>query len=346
MLCLSLTGDRHLHHHRRMNRRTFLITSLAAALAKPLAARAQKAGAMRRVGVLANVPLSDPGSGRLWGAFAEALRELGYVEGQSVTIETLSSDGQYDRLPGLAAELVRHKAEVIVAPAAQNVVAARQASNTIPIVMVSVGDPVGNGLVTSLARPGGNVTGTSFLTSEMIGKQLELLTQIVPRVTRLGILSNPANPGHPLMLKEATVAAQSLGAQLQSVQVRGSSDLESAFGSMAQQRADAVFVPWDGTFLVYMSRIVQLAATHRLPALYGQRGYVDAGGLAAYGPSAIESFRRAAGYVDKILKGARPADLPIEQPTKFELVINLKTARTLGLTISQSLLARTDHIIE
>src|SRR5262249_40850015 len=163
----SLTGRRQLLHHRRMNRRTFLINSLAAALV-PLAAGAQRPGAMRRVGVLANVPLSDPGSGRLWGAFAEALRELGYVEGQSVAIETLSSDGQYDRLPGLAAELVRHKAEVIVAPAAQNVVAARQASNTIPIVMVSVGDPVGNGLVTSLARPGGNVTGTSFLTSEMI----------------------------------------------------------------------------------------------------------------------------------------------------------------------------------
>ena len=329
-----------------MDRRAFLITSLAAAVAEPHAAGAQQAGAMRRVGVLANVPLSDPGSRRLWGAFTEALRELGYVEGQSVTIETLSSDGQYDRLPGLAAELVRHKAEVIVAPAAQNVVAARQASNTIAIVMVSVGDPVGNGLVTSLSRPGGNVTGTSFLTSEMIGKQLELLMQIVPRVTRLAVLSNPANPGHPLLLKEATAAAQSLGAQLQSVQLRGSGDLESAFRSMAQQRADAVFVPWDGTFLVHMSRIVQLAATHRLPALYGQRGYVDAGGLAAYGPSAIESFRRAAGYVDTILKGARPADLPIEQPTKFELVINLKTAKTLGLTISQSLLAQTDQIIE
>jgi putative ABC transport system substrate-binding protein len=211
--------------------------------------------------------------------------------------------------------------------------------------MVSVGDPVGNGLVTSLARPGGNITGTSFLTSEMIGKQLELLTQIVPRVARLAVLSNPANPGHPLMLKEAAAAAKSLGAQLQPVDARGGGDLDGAFGAMARQRAGALFVPWDGTFLVHMPRIVQLAATHRLPTLYGHRGYVDAGGLAAYGPSAVESFRRAAVYVDKILKGARPADLPIEQPTKFELVINLKTARTLGLTISPSLLARTDQVI-
>jgi putative ABC transport system substrate-binding protein len=200
--------------------------------------------------------------------------------------------------------------------------------------------------VTSLARPGGNITGTTFLTSEMIGKQLELLTQIVPRAARVAVLTNPANPGHPLMLKEATLAAQSLGVQLQTVQLRGSGDLESAFESMAQQRAGAVFVPWDGTFLVHMRRIVQLAAAHHLPALYGQRNYIDAGGLAAYGPSAIESFRRAAVYVDKILKGARPTDLPIEQPTKFELVINLKTAKALGITIPQSLLSRTDEVIE
>jgi putative tryptophan/tyrosine transport system substrate-binding protein len=328
-----------------VDRRAFLLTSLAGALARPLVAGAQPAAAIRRVGILGNVSLTDPGSAHLWGAFAEALRGLGYVEGQSVTIEYLSSDGQYDRLPGLAAELVRHKSEVIVAPAAQNVVAARQASTTIPIVMVSVGDPVGNRLVTSLARPGGNITGTSFLTSEMIGKQLELLTQIVHRVARLAVLSNPANPGHPLMLKEAAAAAKSLGAQLQPVDARGGGDLDGAFSAMARQRAGALFVPWDGTFLVNMPRIVQLAATHRLPALYGHRGYVDAGGLAAYGPSAVESFRRAAVYVDKILKGARPADLPIEQPTKFELVINLKTAKTLGLTISPALLARTDQVI-
>jgi putative tryptophan/tyrosine transport system substrate-binding protein len=342
---LCLTRDQRLLHHRRMDRRVFLLTSLAAPLAGPLAAGAQPASAIRRVGILGNVPLTDPGSARLWGAFGQALYDLGYVEGQSVAIEYVSSDGRYERLPGLASELVRHKAEVIVAPAAQNVVEARRASQTIPIVMVSVGDPVGSGLVTSLARPGGNVTGTTFLTSEMIGKQLELLTQIVPRVARLAVLSNPANPGHRLMLKEATTAAQSLGAQLQPVEARGP-DLGDAFGHMARQRAGAVFVPWDGTYLVHMSRIVQLAATHRLPALYGQRGFVDAGGLAAYGPSAIESFRRAAVYVDKILKGARPADLPIEQPTKFELVINLKTTKALGLTIPPSLLARADQVID
>jgi len=204
--------------------------------------------------------------------------------------------------------------------------------------MVSVGDPVGNGLVASLARPGGNVTGTSFVTSAIIGKQLELLKQIAPHASRVGILLNPANPGHPLALQEANAAAHSLAAQLQPVQARGPAELERAFAAMTTQRAGAVFVPWDGTFLVHLARIVQLASKHHLPALYGQRGYVDAGGLAAYGPSAPEAFRRAATYVDKILKGAKPADLPVEQPTKFELVINLKTAKTLGLTIPPALL--------
>jgi len=328
-----------------MNRRCLLSASLGLCLAAASRASAQPAGATPRVGILGNVSLTDEGSARLWGEFVQGLRDLGYVEGRSVTIEYLSSDGHYERLPKLAAELVEHKADVIVAPAVQNVVAARQASATIPIVMVSVGDPVGNGLVASLARPGANITGTSFLTSAMVGKQLELLKQIVPHVTRVAVLFNPANPGHPLMLDEAKAVAQSLGLQIQHSEARAAGDLEGAFARSARDHAGGLFVPWDGTFLVSRSRIVQLAARHRLPALYGQRNYADAGGLAAYGPSATEAFRRAAAYADKILKGARAADLPIEQPTRFELIVNLKAAKALGLTLPPSLLARADEII-
>ena len=329
-----------------MNRRTFLAGTGAVLLAAPLAAQAQQAGKTYRIGILGNVSLTDPRSARLWGAFAEGLRDLGYVDGGNTTIEYRSSEGKYERLPALAAELVRLNVDIIVAPAAQNVLAARQASRTIPIVMASVGDPVGNGLVASLARPGGNVTGTSFLTSAMVGKQLELLTQITPHVARLAILLNPANPGHPLTLEEAKAAAHSLRVQLRALEARGPDDFERAFAATTREHAGALFVPWDGTFLVHLTRITRLAAKTRLPTLYGQRGYVDAGGLASYGPSAIESFRRAAAYVDKILKGAKPGDLPVEQPTKFEFVINLKTAKALGLTIPPSLLGRADEVIQ
>ena len=329
-----------------MDRRAFIGTLASSLLAAPLAPEAQPADRVYRIGILGNVPLSDPGSARLWGAFADGLRDLGYVDGRNIRIEHLSSEGRYERLPALAADLVRLKVDVIVAPAAQNVVAAIQATRTIPIVMVSVGDPVGNGLVASLARPGGNVTGTSFLTSAMVGKQLDLLKQITPHVSRLAILLNPANPGHPLTLEEAKVAAQSLGVQLQAVEARGPADLEKAFAAMTQERAGALFVPWDGTFLLHMVRIIQLAAKTRLAGMYGQRRYVDIGGLVSYGPSAAESFRGGAAYVDKILKGAKPGDLPVEQPTKFELVINLKTAKALGLTIPPSLLQRADQVIE
>jgi len=330
---------------RIVERRAFLRTLAGGLFSAPLVARAQQGDRIYRIGILGNVPLSDPGSARLWGAFVNSLRDLGYVPGRNSSIEFLSSDGKYERLPALAAELVRHKVDIIVAPAAQNVVAAKQASQTIPIVMVSVGDPVGNGLVASLARPGSNVTGTSFLTSALVGKQLELLKQIAS-ASRLAILLNPANPGHPLTLEEAKVAAHSLGVQLQAVEVRGPGDFEKAFEATRREHAEGLFVPWDGTFLVHLIRITELAKRTRMPALYGQRNYVDAGGLSCYGPSADESFRRAAGYVDKILKGAKPGDLPVEQPTKFEFVINLKTAKAIGLTIPPSLLARADQVIE
>jgi len=330
----------------RINRRTFLGTLGAALLATPLAAEAQQTVAMRRIGILGNVPLSDPGSRHLWGAFTQGMKDLGYVEGRNISIDYVSSDGRYERLPALAAELVRRKVEVIVAPAVQNVVAAKQASATTPIVMASVGDPVGNGLIESLAHPGGKVTGTSFVTSLIVGKQLELLKQITPHVTLLALLLNPANPGLPLLLREARAVAPSLGVQLLPLEVREANEFDSGFARLAKDGAGALFVPWDGTFLVHLVQIVRLAARTRLPTLYGQRRYVDAGGLVSYGPSAPEAFRRAAVYVDKILNGANPADLPVEQPTKFELIINLKTAKTLGLTISQSLLLRADQIIQ
>src|SRR5262245_27984247 len=329
-----------------MNRRVFLRTLGGGLLAAPLTVGAQQAGRTYRVGILGNVPLSDPGSARLWGEFIQALRDLGYVDGSNTSIEYLSSDGHYERLPALAADLVRHKSDVIVAPAAQNVVAAKRATQTIPIVMVSVGDPVGNGLVKSLAQPGGNVTGTSFLTSALIGKQLELLKQINPYASRLAILLNPGNPGHGLTLEAAKVAARSLGVQVVTVEARGPEDLGRAFAAIARERAGGLFVPWDGSFLVHLLPIVHAVAKARLPALYGQRRYVDVGGLACYGPSALESFRRAAAYVDKILKGGKPGDLPVEQPTQFELVINLKTANALGLTISPFALQRADQVLE
>jgi putative tryptophan/tyrosine transport system substrate-binding protein len=327
-----------------MNRRQFLMTALVSALSAPGLASPQPA--RYRIGILGNVPLSDPAGARLWGVFGEGLRELGYEDGRTVTIVHRSSEGQYERLPALAADLVRLKVDVIVAPAAQNVVAARQASPTIPIVMVGVGDPVGNGLVASLAHPGGNVTGSSFLTSAMVGKQLALLKEISPRASRLAILINAANPGHRLALEEANASVHSLGVQLQTLPTRGPDEFDKAFGAMARERAGGLLVPWDGMFLLHLVRLTQLAAKTRLPAMYGHRGYVDAGGLACYGPSATESFRRAATYVDKILKGAKPGDLPVEQPTTFEFVINAKTARSLGLTISPSLRLRADQVIE
>jgi len=301
---------------------------------------------MYRIGILGNVPLADPGSARLWGEFTRGLQDLGYVEGRNAAIEFVSSDGKYERLPALAADLVRRNADVIVAPAAQNVVAAKQATQTIPIVMASVGDPVGNGLIASLARPGGNVTGTSFLTSALVGKQLALLKQLTPQASRLAILLNPANPGHPLTLPPGKAAAQSLGVHLQVVEARGPADIEKGFGAMSREHAGGLFVPWDGTFLVHAVRITELAARTRLPALYGQRRYIDVGGLASYGPSADESFRRAAFYVDKILRGAKPGELPVEQPTKFELALNMKVAKALGLTVPSSLVGGADEVVQ
>jgi len=329
-----------------MDRRAFIGALAGGLLAGPLAADAQQSGKLFRIGVLGNVPLTDPEGARVWGAFIQGLRELGYVEGRNITIEFRSSDGKYERLPELAAELVRLKVDVIVAPAGQNVVAAQRATRTIPIVMSGLTDPVESGLVASLARPGGNVTGLSGFSTEIVGKQLELLKEMAPKVSRVAILWNPANQSHPLLLREAEAAARLLRVQLQTLEVRGPDDFETAFAAVTRERAGALLVAADGMFLLHRARIADLAAKTRLPAMYGLREYVDAGGLVVYGPSLRENFRRAATYVDKILKGAKPADLPVEQPTKFELIINLKTARALGLTIPPSLLLRADEMIQ
>ena len=328
-----------------MNRRAFVRTFAGGLLAAPLAAEAQPAGKVYRIGILGNVPLTDPEGARLWGAFIEGLRDLGYAEGQNITIEHRSSEGKNERLPDLAAELVRLQVDVIVAPASQNALAAKQATRTIPIVVTSL-SPVGSGLVASLARPGGNVTGLTMLGVDIVGKQLALLKEIVPIVSRVAVLGNPTTQLYLPWMGEVKVAARSLGVQLQTLQAGGPDAFERAFAAMTRERAGALLVLTDGLFLLHRTRIAELAAKHRLPAMYGLRESVDAGGLMGYGPSLRDNFRRAATYVDKILKGAKPGDLPVEQPTKFELVINLKTAKALGLTIPQSLLQRADQVIE
>ena len=327
--------------------RTARVIMGVALLAAPLAAAAQPPGKVFRIGILSNVPLTDPRGAPLWGALTEGLRELGYVEGQNTTIVHRSSEGQYERLGDLAADLVRLKVDVIVVPAPQNAVAARQVTRTIPIVMASAGDPVESGLVDSLARPGGNVTGTTGLVGpEIVGKRLELLKEAVPKVSRVALLWNPANLSSASYLGETKAAARSLGMQLQMLEARGPEELEGAFAAMTRARADALVVIPDGMFLLHRSRIAVLAVKQRLPTMFGGRDHVDAGGLMSYAASLREGFRRAATYVDRILKGAKPGDLPIERPSQFELVINLKTAKALGLTIPQSLLLRADQVIE
>jgi putative ABC transport system substrate-binding protein len=308
--------------------------------ATALSAEVQQVEKVYRIGILANV------SGGIWAPFLEGLRDLGYVEGRNIAIEFRSSEGKYERLPDLAAELVRLKVDVIVAAANENVVVAKQATRTIPIVMAGSGDPVRGGLVAALAQPGGNVTGLSLSASELAGKQLQLLKEIVPRVSKVAVLWNPSNRAGLSLLEEAKVAAQSLRVQLQIVEARRPDELQSAFAAMARERAGALLVFSDGMFLLQRTRIADFAAKNRLPAMYGRREFVDAGGLMSYASSLGDNLRRAAAYVDKILKGAKPSDLPVEQASKFDLVFNLKTAKAIGLTIPQSVRLRADHVIE
>ena len=286
------------------------------------------------------------GYGHLFEAARQGLRELGYVEGQSIVVEVRWAEGRNERFPELVAEMVRRKVDVMVVASTPGALAAKSATQTIPVVMVAVGDPVGNGLVASLARPGGNLTGLSLLSSELSGKRLQLLKEVIPKLARVGILINPGNPLHALVWQETQEAAQMLGVQLQALDIRGPETFEGAFRAATQGRAGALLAPDDFQTTAYRSRIVALAARSRLPAMYGLREFPDDGGLMSYGTNYSDMFRRTATYVDKILKGAKPADLPVEQPTRFELVINLKTAKALKLTIPQSVLIRADQVIQ
>ncbi|MEK7362971.1 MAG: ABC transporter substrate-binding protein [candidate division NC10 bacterium] len=317
--------------------------SLAMLLA-PLGAAAQQPEKVPRIGYFSAG--SPSGAPHLLEAFRKGLRELGWVEGQNIVIDYRFAEGRSDRLPDLAAELVRLKVDIIVALATPAAAAAKNATQTIPIVMIGAYDPVGIGLVAGLARPGGNVTGLSFgVGMEIVGKGLELLKETVPKVRRVAILSNPANPAQSLAMREVNVAARSLGVQLQLLEARGPNEFDGAFAAMAKERVGALLVVADGLFILHRARLADLAARSRLPAIYGYREHVEARGLMSYGSSLRDLWRRAATYVDKILKGAKPADLPVEQPTKFELVVNLKTAKALGLTIPQSVLVRADEVI-
>jgi putative tryptophan/tyrosine transport system substrate-binding protein len=327
-------------------RRAFIGTMAGGLLAAPLEAEAQQAAKVPRIGFLLFHLGANP---HLEHAFLQGLRDLGYVEGRNLVIEYRDAEGKYERLPALAAELVALKVDVIMTGGTPQALAAKQATKTIPIVFTSAPDPVTSGLVTSLARPGGNVTGLSNLNAELVGKCLEQLKQVVPGVKRVAVLWHPGGLGERTekdMLKAADVAARTLGVRLQIVQLRGPADFDRAFSGMNRARGDALTVLPNPMLNTERRRLVDLAAKNRLPAVYPGREFVDDGGLMAYGPNFADLFRRAATYVDKILKGAKPADLPVEQPMKFELVINLKTAKALGLTIPPSLLGRADEIIQ
>ena len=310
----------------------------------PLGAQAQQAGRVYRIGLL--IPVSADGAASNVDAFRRALRDLGYVEGRNAVLEYRYAQGQDAVIPSLAADLVRLNVDVIVTQGVQAARASKQATATIPIVMAAIADPVATGIVSSLARPGGNVTGLTSVSLELEAKRLELLKQLVPRAARIGTFWNPLNPLSALILDQTQAAARVMALELIPVEARITDEFAQAFATMTKARPDALTVPTEVTLFDRRARILEFVARSRLPAIYGYREYVDAGGLMFYGPSWPELFGRAATYVDKILKGAKPADLPIEQPTKFELVINLKTARALGLTIPPSLLARVDHVIE
>jgi putative ABC transport system substrate-binding protein len=268
------------------------------------------------------------------------------VEGRNIAIEYRWAEGKVERLPAFAVELLGLKVDVIVAVSTPDALAARKATRTIPIVFVTAGDPVDSGLVAGIARPGGNVTGLSLLAPEIVARQLQTLKEAVPKASRVAVLSNSANPNTPLLVKETEAAARSLGVRLQLLGVRGDDAFDSAFSAVTKERPDALFVLFDPLLFLHRTRIVEFANKNRLPAMYAHREFAEVGGLMAYGADLRDNYRRAAIYVDKILKGAKPADLPVEQPTKFELVINLKTAKALGLTIPQSLLQRADEVIQ
>jgi ABC-type uncharacterized transport system substrate-binding protein len=323
-----------------------LAVVLAISVLAPLAADAQSPRTTPRIGWLAPYSSSDPQAQRGVNFFRQAFRELGHVEGQSVAIEYRWTEGKPERLLDLATELVRLKVDVIVAsggvPGAE---AARRATKEIPIVFTGPADPVAAGLIASFARPGGNITGPVLIPDQLVGKELQVLREVVPKATRVAVLWNPTNPGNTHQLRAAEVAAAALGMRLLPTEARGGDEIDRAFVA-TRERAGALLVLMDAIFVDRRRRIAELAAKSRLPSVYGYSVFPEAGGLMSYGASQSDLYRQVAFYVDKILKGAKPAELPVAQPTKFELVINLKTAKALGLLIPQSVLGRADQIIE
>ncbi len=328
-----------------MNRRVFLSAVTGGLLAAPLAAEAQQAGKVYRIGFILTATPNE--TGHLLKALNEGLRELGYVEGRNVVFERRYAEGRQERLPALAAELIRLNVDVFVTGSNPVIAAVKQVTATIPVVMAVSRDPVGSGFIASLARPGGNITGlANDPAPEIAGKNLQLLKEAAPRVSRVAFLWNPVPLGAGTYKNAVESTARNLGVTFQSVEVRGRNEFEGAFAAMVRERANGVVVASDPVLFGPRSQVVLLAGKNRLPAVYTQREFVDAGGLISYGTNLADQFRRAAIYVDKILKGAKPGDLAVEQATKFELVINLKTAKALGLTIPPSLLQRADQVIE
>jgi len=330
-----------------MSKKVFWLALCALHFALCFSVEAQQPLKIPRIGWLA--PAFPPSASGLSNTniegFLQGLKELGFVEGKNLVIEYRWADGKRERLSDLAAELVTLKVDVIVARNTPATLAAQRATTTIPIVMVGPGDPVRLGLVASLARPGGNITGLSLLATELTGKRLELLKEAFPKIARVAVLWNSGDSAMTLRVKEAETSAQALGVTLQRVGVQDPNDFERAFSTMSSQAADALLVTLDTFTALHQKRILEFAAKYRLPAMYERIDFVEAGGLMTYGPSLSEIFRRAAVFVDKILKGAKPADLPVEQPTKFEFVINLKTAKQIGLTIPPNVLVRADRVI-
>ena len=327
-----------------MDRRAFIGTLAGSLLAAPLAAEGQQAGKVYRIGFLGNS--TEALEANLVGPFREGLRERGYVEGRDLTIEYRWAEGAYERFPALIAELIALKSDIIVTAGTPAALAVKRTTTTIPVVMAAVGDPIGTGLVKSLARPGGNLTGLVAIAPDLEGKRLELLTQIVPKLSSVAFLGNPANPIHVTSEKQASAAAKALHLKVVFYPVRAEGEFDHAFQAIVGQRSGALVMLADRLFLHHRARIVEFTARHRLPAVYAYSELVQAGGLMSFGPSYPEMHRRAAYFVDRILKGARATDLPMEQPSKFELILNLRTARTLGLVIPQEVLQRADHVIE
>ena len=329
-----------------LRRREFITLLGGAAAAWPLAARAQTTGKVYRIGMLLpNTPAIVARNPRIQ-AFLQGLRELNWIEGQNVAIEWRFAEGQFQRLATLAAELATIKVDVIVTAAAPAAEAAKEATSTIPVVIIDPGDPVGTGLVLSLARPGGNITGVTSIAPDLAAKRLALLKETVPAITSVAVLFNAAVPPAEIAMMELQVAAQALSLRIQSVAVEGPIGLEKAFATITDERVNGLVVFPDPLTFSNQEAITNFALANKIPALFGAREFVAIGGLISYGPSYAGMFRRGAYYVDRILKGANPADLPVEQPTKFELVINLKTAKALGLEVPPTLIARADEVIE